>query len=138
MSCSPGSRSVSRSSASTRTAATTGPTLDADAILVLGGDGTLLAAARRLAGRQIPVMGVNFGRLGFLADFTPEQFKPQFETMLRAACRSAADRCSKPRSCPPSVQCNWADCDDDAPSGDSFRDHVLNDVVVTAGGRRFG
>src|SRR5260221_385557 len=58
--------------------------LSADAILVLGGDGTLLAVARKLAGRQIPVMGINFGRLGFLADFTPEQFKPRFEEMLKS------------------------------------------------------
>src|SRR5215212_3668011 len=34
--------------------------VEADAILVLGGDGTLLAAARRLGGKQIPLMGCNF------------------------------------------------------------------------------
>lgn len=58
--------------------------LAADLILVLGGDGTLLAVARKLAGRQIPVMGINYGRLGFLADFTPEQFRPRFEQMLKS------------------------------------------------------
>ena len=49
--------------------------VQADFILILGGDGTLLGVARRLEGRQIPLMGVNFGRLGFLASFTPDNFK---------------------------------------------------------------
>lgn len=39
-----------------------------DCILVIGGDGTILAAAGRLVGQNIPLLGINLGTLGFLAD----------------------------------------------------------------------
>src|SRR5947207_11896378 len=59
-------------------------TVDADAILVMGGDGTLLSVARRLGNQQIPLMGINFGRLGFLSSFTPKDFRRQFGDLLAA------------------------------------------------------
>lgn len=45
-----------------------------DLVIVLGGDGSILQAARQLAGREIPVLGVNCGALGFLAALTVEDF----------------------------------------------------------------
>lgn len=45
----------------------------ADIALVLGGDGAILRAARQMGYHQTPVLGVNLGKLGFLADLSPEQ-----------------------------------------------------------------
>ncbi len=45
----------------------------ADLAIVLGGDGSILRAARHMGARQIPVLGVNLGKLGFLADIQPEE-----------------------------------------------------------------
>jgi NAD+ kinase len=47
--------------------------IDADLVIVLGGDGSILRAAHQLGYRQLPVLGVNLGRLGFLAALQPEQ-----------------------------------------------------------------
>lgn len=50
-------------------------TLKAEIALVLGGDGTVLHTARRMGNRPTPVLGINLGRLGFLADLTPPTFR---------------------------------------------------------------
>ena len=44
-----------------------------DALLSLGGDGTFLSAARIVGDSGVPVLGVNFGRLGFLSEYKPEE-----------------------------------------------------------------
>jgi NAD+ kinase len=49
--------------------------ISADIALVLGGDGAILRAARQMGYTQTPVLGVNLGKLGFLADLTPEQLR---------------------------------------------------------------
>jgi len=49
--------------------------IEADCAVVLGGDGSILRAASQMGVRQRPVVGVNLGRLGFLADLQPEDFE---------------------------------------------------------------
>ena len=47
--------------------------IEADLAIVLGGDGSILRAARQMGYKQVPTVGVNLGRLGFLADLSPEE-----------------------------------------------------------------
>ncbi|MGH9767688.1 MAG: NAD(+)/NADH kinase [Blastocatellia bacterium] len=54
---------------------------DVDLIVVLGGDGTMLGAARLVGTRQTPVLGVNFGWLGYLTEFTLEEMFPALENV---------------------------------------------------------
>lgn len=54
----------------------------ADRIVVVGGDGTLIGVARSLGKDQIPLIGVNIGKLGFLAEFSIEEFKQTFDRVM--------------------------------------------------------
>ena len=56
--------------------------VSADIAIVFGGDGSILRAARQMGERQIPVLGVNLGKLGFLADIHPDQLK----SALKSVC----------------------------------------------------
>jgi NAD+ kinase len=92
---------------------------EADALVVLGGDGTLLAASR-LLDRSVPVLGVNFGSLGFLTEIALPELYPTLEAVLadlyqweeRRLLHVVVRRAGK---------------------ADAAAD-VLNDVVITKGG----
>src|SRR5215471_12848947 len=55
---------------------------DADLAVVVGGDGTLLAAARLLGDRQVPIVAINYGSLGFLTEVTLDGMYPALERVL--------------------------------------------------------
>lgn len=58
-----------------------------DLAIVVGGDGTLLNAARSLVEARVPIVGVNRGRLGFLVDVSPEAMLTQLEEILSGRYR---------------------------------------------------
>ena len=56
---------------------------DADMVLSMGGDGTFLKAASHVGSKNIPILGINTGRLGFLADISPEKMEEAFEDIYK-------------------------------------------------------
>ena len=55
----------------------------ADMVLSMGGDGTFLKAASYVGNKNIPILGINTGRLGFLADVSPEEMEETFEDIYK-------------------------------------------------------
>lgn len=89
---------------------------DADALLVLGGDGTILRAVSCMGERKLPVLGINIGTLGFLAETAPEHIH---EAVIRL---SAGDYRLQERM----LLEAWVE-------GENTIHTALNDVVVTRG-----
>lgn len=85
-----------------------------DLILSLGGDGTILKAAKLVIPWQIPILGVNLGRLGFIAEVSPNEVKDKLSLLLSGE--------------------GWLD--DRAmlqADFEGFSYHALNDVIVSRG-----
>jgi len=95
--------------------------LDAvDALLALGGDGTLLRAARLLGGREIPILGVNLGRLGFLTSVHPRQLPDALDALVAGTISLDRRQMLATRIC--------------SRAGDRDLDLALNDVTVHKAG----
>lgn len=60
-----------------------GNDFSADMVLSIGGDGTFLTAASRVGRKNIPILGINTGRLGFLADVSPAEMEATFNEIHR-------------------------------------------------------
>ena len=107
----------------------------ADLCIVFGGDGTLLAAARALAETGIPLLGVNLGKLGFLAEFTVEQMQQHFADILAGRVKPTERMM---------LEARLANCQGHAFSATAVNDvaihagppHRMIDLVVAHGGRR--
>ncbi len=93
--------------------------LQADVAVVLGGDGTVLHTARRMGDRPTPALGINLGRLGFLADFTPSLFLDRLPDL--AGRRYTVDNLM-------TIACTLIRRD-----GSTRTYRGLNDVVIRAG-----
>ena len=91
----------------------------ADLAIVLGGDGSMLTAARQLAESDVPLVGVNQGRLGFMTDLARDDMLDGVSDLLEGKFKSE-QRCLLEAS----VQ-RGEDC--------IFRTQALNDVVVNKG-----
>ena len=63
-----------------------------DLIVVVGGDGSILGVARDVAHAGVPVLGVNRGGLGFLADIAPKQIADKLGAVLDGRCRRGLPR----------------------------------------------
>ncbi len=89
---------------------------NADVLLVLGGDGTMISTARFLGDSDVPVLGVNFGTLGYLAEFRIDELLPALQSILEGNYRLD-------RRVMLTVE-HW--------QGDqcSTRNRVLNDIVI--------
>ena len=56
--------------------------ISADLLIAIGGDGTMLFASRLVVGRNVPLLGVNRGRLGFLTDVSPDDMLERLDDVL--------------------------------------------------------
>ena len=98
----------------------------ADLIMVLGGDGTLMAQARRCIALGLPLLGVNLGKLGFMAEFDLPDLRKQAATLFDGSPLVISDR--------PMLRVSVSSAPSSGGVASSLsRPLALNDAVITAG-----
>jgi len=105
----------------------------ADFGIVLGGDGTMLRLARMTIDAQLPLLGVNFGKLGFLAEFSLDDVKHHWERIVTGGCRNSTRMMLDVRVYAPDAPewgINGGAGEQDRPV---FEAVGMNDAVVAAG-----
>lgn len=95
---------------------------DCDFAIVLGGDGTIISAAKSLSEARVPVIGVNLGKLGFLAEFSVEEFKSLYGDIVSG--KAPVER---------RMMLGCRVCEKSERSHEKFFSKAVNDVFVTAG-----
>jgi NAD+ kinase len=92
---------------------------EVDVLVVLGGDGTMLSAARVVAPRNVPILGINLGGLGFITEVNVSEVYSALEKMLKGEC---------------SIEERMMLHSEVLRHGDRIAEHtILNDVVITKG-----
>jgi len=92
---------------------------EADFAVVFGGDGTILSAARELSEADVPVIGVNVGKLGFLAEFSADELKQLFDRIITDKTLIEKRMILA--------------CSIDSGPSEKFSSTAINDVVIAAG-----
>ncbi|GAB5440936.1 MAG: NAD(+)/NADH kinase [Fuerstiella sp.] len=95
------------------------PTIEADLAVIMGGDGSILRGCRQLGRRQIPIVGINLGRLGFLADLTTLEFCANLDRLKNRDYAVAEHLMFQ--------------CQHETEDGQTFSDIGLNEVTITSG-----
>lgn len=91
----------------------------ADAVVTLGGDGTLLSAVRRMGEHPLPLLGINFGKLGFLTSVTQDQMAEALDAWMAGQLISSARQL---------LECHFQN-----PGEPLQQSRALNDVVMSWG-----
>jgi len=87
--------------------------------VIFGGDGSIISAARQLSDKRVPVIGVNMGKLGYLAEFNLGEIKALFDDILSGKA--------------PIEKRMMLGCRVVRGGREQFRSTAVNDVVITAG-----